>query len=229
MALVVVRIKKERDLTEKVLLENQERYRSIIAASNTGAWEYHADTNYQWCSPEYFEMLGYEPASIGKDGIWDIQQIWINLLHPDDKQEAIEKFNNYLKSGSTGLYEGHFRMKHKNGEWLWILSRGQTLRNADGSASHITLGTHINLTEKKQLEIELLLHNQKLLKYAFLTAHEVRGPLARLLGLIEVSKLDAHVDYPWFFEKIKHEAQSMDEILHTITRELNDIKDRKPE
>jgi len=228
MALVVVRIKRERDFTEKKILENQERYRSIIAASNTGAWEYHADTHYQWCSPEYFEMLGHEASAISKSGTWEIQQIWVDLLHPDDRKEAIEKFENYLKSGSTGLYEGHFRMKHKNGEWLWILSRGQTLRNADGTLSKMTLGTHINITEKKHLEIELLQHNQKLIKYAFLTAHEVRGPLARLLGLIEVAKLEENPDYAWYFERIKHEAHNMDEILHAIINELNDIKERNP-
>jgi PAS domain S-box-containing protein len=226
IALVVMRIKVERDVSERTFLENQERYRSIIAASNTGVWEYHSDTNYLWCSPEYFEMLGIKiEANIGY-GIWNVQKLWIDRLHPDDQQEATENFDLYLKNGGPDLYEGYFRMKHESGKWLWIWSRGKTLQNADGTRSNITLGTHINITEKKNLEIELMQYNDKLLKYASMNAHNVRGPVARLLGLIAISKLKDS-DYPDFFEKIKHEATCVDEILHKIMKELSEIEDRK--
>src|SRR6185369_4168141 len=109
------------------------------------------------------------------------------------------------------------------GKWLWIWSRGKTLNNADGTRSNITLGTHINITEKKNLEIELMQYNEKLLKYSSMNAHNVRGPVARLLGLITVSKLP-DTDYPDFFEKIKHEAACVDEILHKIMKELSEIE-----
>src|SRR6478609_8345144 len=226
IALVVMRIKVERDVSEKTILENQERYRSIIAASNTGVWEYHADNNYLWCSPEYFEMLGINIEASTEYGSWNLQNIWIDRLHPDDRQAATEDFDHYLKSGGPALYERYFRMRHENGKWLWIWSRGKTLRNPDGTQSNITLGTHINITEKKNLEIELMQYNEKLLKYASMNAHNVRGPVARLLGLIAISKL-GNVDYPDFFEKIKHEATSVDEILHKIMKELTDIEERK--
>lgn len=222
----VIYMKRERDFTESTLRENRERYRSIIAASNTGAWEYHADTHYQWCSPEYFEMLGYEERVFLKNGQLNIQEIWIDLLHPDDKISATEHFSNYLASNSHGMYEAHFRMKHRNGDWKWIWSRGQTLKNADGTLSNVTLGTHIDITEKQNLEIELLSLNEKLLKYAHLNAHAVRAPVARLLGLVSVSKVTNDLDYQWFFEKIENEANDIDKVLGVISAELNDIERR---
>ena len=50
------------------------------------------------------------------------------------------------------MYENFFRMLHEDDSWIWIWSRGQTLRNPDGSLSDITVGTHINITERKQHE-----------------------------------------------------------------------------
>jgi PAS domain S-box-containing protein len=227
LAYVAIRTRKERDYAEDAIKENKERYRSIIASSNTGAWEYHSDSKYLWCSPEYFELIGYSEKTFLETHKLTVEDAWINLLHPDDKNRAREHFANYMASGSSGLYENYFRLRHKNGGWVWIWSRGQTLRNADGTRSNITLGTHIDITEKKNLEIELIKLNKKLLKYAHLNAHEVQGPVARLLGLIEISKLTADADYPWFFEKVKKEGNDIDRILKLITKELDEIEHQK--
>lgn len=223
LLLMVLRVVRDRNSTEALIAENAARYHAIIAASNTGAWEYHSDTQHQWCSPEYFEMLGYTAQTFSKESKLTIQEIWIALLHPDDRESAIEHFGKHISKKTPEMYEAWFRMKHRNGEWTWIWSRGRTLQKADGTMSNITLGTHIDITDRMTMEIELLKYNEKLIKYAHLTAHEVRGPLARLLGLIEVSKLTDNVDYPWFFDKVIHEAHAIDKILNVINQELNDI------
>jgi PAS domain S-box-containing protein len=225
---LVNRVKRERNSIEAIAAQNAARYHAIIAASNTGAWEYHADTQYQWCSPEYFQMLGYNEQLFTKDNCMNIQDIWMRLLHPDDRQAAIEHFANYIASKSSHMYEASFRMKHQCGEWRWIWSRGRTLPGPDGSVSAIMLGTHTDITDRKAMEIELINYNERLLKYAHLTAHEVRGPVARLLGLVEVSKFADNVDYPWFLDKMYDQAQEIDKVLTVITKELTDIDAHHP-
>ncbi|MBO9701931.1 MAG: PAS domain-containing protein [Sporocytophaga sp.] len=209
---------------ENNLYENREKYNSIIASSNAGAWEYDSESLHLWCSPEYFIMLGYDVNDL-KNEKFNIQNVWIDLLHPDDKNVATKRFTEYLQGGSIGIYENYFRLKHKNGQWIWIWSRGQTLRKPDGSMSSITLGVHIDITEKKNLETKLLRNNDKLLKYAHLNAHEVRGPVARLLGLVELTKLTTDVDYSWIFEKVQDQAKDIDKVLKTISKELNDLEE----
>ncbi|MGC3944054.1 MAG: PAS domain-containing protein [Chryseolinea sp.] len=206
-----------------LLQKNVARYHAIIAASKTGAWEYHSDTQYQWCSPEYFEMLGYDKNFFSDGKKLNIQDIWMRLLHPDDRQRAIEAFANYIGRKSSDMYEATFRMKHMNGEYRWIWSRGRTLMKPDGTVSSITLGTHIDITDRKNMELDLVTYNEKLIKYAHMTAHEVRGPLARLLGLIQVSKMTNDADYPWFFDKLKGEAHDIDKVLKEISEELSEI------
>lgn len=229
MIVLVDRVKRARNSMEAVVEESTARYHAIISASNTGAWEYHADTKYQWCSAEYFEMLGYDPKLFLKNDSFNIQDIWMQLLHPDDRQKAIEHFADHIGKKTAEMYEASFRMKHKNGEWRWIWSRGRTLMRNDGSVSNITLGTHTDITERKNMELDLRNYNGKLIKYAHLTAHEVRGPLARLLGLIQVSKLTHDVDYRWYFDKVNREAHDIDKILNEITVELNEIDEHHKE
>ena len=142
---------------EEALRKSEERYRSIITVSNTGAWEYNRETDFLWCSPEYFTMLGHDPEDYAMTGQNNLQHLWIDFLHPEDRERAPAFFTDYLNTGSKGMYEQHFRMRHKDGHWVWILSRGKTLSNPDGTLTNLTLGTHINISEKKLAEQE---HNK---------------------------------------------------------------------
>jgi ATP/maltotriose-dependent transcriptional regulator MalT len=65
--------------------------------------------------------------------------------------------------------------------------------------------------------------NRLLLKYAYSNAHHVRGPIARALGLIQVSRLDTDLDNRWFFEKLEQEVKSADEIIRGLGRELANL------
>jgi signal transduction histidine kinase len=65
--------------------------------------------------------------------------------------------------------------------------------------------------------------NQRLIKYAHSNAHHVRGPIARLLGLVQLSRLKTDLDYPWLFEKVENESTKLDEIVKNIASELDQI------
>lgn len=132
--------------------QNEERYSTIIAVSNTGAWEYHRDKDYLWCSPEYFYMLGYDQIPIKTVSSANLKVAWIDLLHPEDKERATKTFSDYQNQDSNVMYENYFRMQHKNGHWVWIWSRGRSLRNSDGSLTNLIVGTHIDISERKRAE-----------------------------------------------------------------------------
>lgn len=187
----------------------------------TGTWEHHEDTGYEWCSPEYYRMLGYSETEFNPSH--NIREIWINLIHPDDRDQAAKRFYDYLHSDTEQVYQNYFRMRHKTGRWVWIWSRGQTLRTASGRKSPVTLGTHIDVTEKENLSIALKDLNARLLTYAHLNAHEVRAPLARLLGLLELNRLDCELDPHWCMKQIAFEASEIDKVLKNITTELNSV------
>jgi len=67
--------------------------------------------------------------------------------------------------------------------------------------------------------------NDYLVKYAFTNAHYVRGPLARILGLLQLAKLEGEVDYPFLFTKIEEQAKDIDVVLKNINKELEEGQD----
>ena len=142
-----------RKLAEETALQESERFLALIKASNTGVWEWDSNKQTLWCGAEYFSMLGYS-----KDDFYsstDLQHVWTNLLHPDDKQRATDCFAAYLAGDTEQLYENVFRMRHANGSWVWISSRGRTLRDAGNTPSKLTVGAHINISSLKEAQTSL--------------------------------------------------------------------------
>lgn len=140
----------ERKRAEEALRQESERFVALARVSNTGVWEWDDATGAQWTSPEYFSMLGRRAEDFP-----DIRDVWLKLIHPDDKERATRSFAAYLAGGSKGMYETEFRLQHANGEWVWIWSRGSTLRDANDQPTTKTLGTHINVTSLKQAQARL--------------------------------------------------------------------------
>nr|WP_321352591.1 PAS domain S-box protein [uncultured Methanoregula sp.] len=147
---------------EKELRESAERYKSLITVSNTGVWEYDRDRNHLWCSPEYFTMLGRDIKDYSQPGAATLKEVWIDLLHPDDRERATGEFMQYLESNSTGIYENHYRMQHADGHWVWIWARGRTLRDTNGTLTGKTIGTLIDVTKLKKAEEWQRIYNEHL-------------------------------------------------------------------
>lgn len=154
-----------RDISERKRAEQEvqslaQRYHSLIAASNTGAWEYDSRTGELLCSDEYFSMLGRDRADYRRRRGNNLAGIWSELLHPQDREQAERNFTDYLARDEDTLYENQFRMRHADGSWVWILSRGRTLRDAEGRASSLTVGTHIDISQqiRDREQIHFLAH-----------------------------------------------------------------------
>lgn len=149
LRMLELEIRKRENALEKLGI-SQERYKSIISISNTGAWEYRVDTNRVWYSAEYFAMIGIERP----DGDWEdsLGITWIQALHPDDRERSLKIFNDFIKEESKGLYENYFRLQHQDGDWVWIWSRGRRLLDTNGELTNVFLGTHIDITERIKAE-----------------------------------------------------------------------------
>jgi len=145
----------QRRKAEKEVREAGDRYKTLISVSNTGAWEYYTDAGFVWCSPEYFSMLGRDVSQFDMSGAANLKEAWNDLLHPDDQERASRHFSEYLLNGSVGMYENKFRMQHADGHWVWIWSRGWTLRDKDGVLTNKTIGTHIDITGQMLADEEL--------------------------------------------------------------------------
>ncbi len=153
----------------RLLQENQvaaSRYAALVKASNTGAWEYEPATGRMWCSPEYFTLLGYDPAEFDLPPKKRTNEVlWLALIHPGDRESAKQYLAAYLQNPRQP-FDHRFRMRRKDGSWAWIWSRGQMLFDPDGRPGSLMVGTHIDVTESMRVE-EALRENEQ--KYRMLT------------------------------------------------------------
>ncbi|MCQ8181070.1 EAL domain-containing protein [Methylomonas sp. SURF-1] len=141
----------ERKQTEAQLAESEFRWKFAIEGAGDGVWDWNIATNEVSFSRRYKEMLGY-----GDDDLLAGKQEWEDRLHSDDRARVSATLRDYL-TGKTPLYSVEFRMRCKDGSYKHILARGMVVsRSFDGNPLRM-IGTHTDITERKQVEQKLQL------------------------------------------------------------------------
>jgi len=137
------------------LEEQRGRLEGIIRSTNVGTWEWNIKTGKTVISRRWAEIIGYRleeisPVSIGT---------WVKFCHPDDLKASSELLEKHFR-GELDYYVSESRMKHKNGNWVWVLDQGKVASWDEDGKPLLMLGTHQDITERKQAEI-LLLESKK--------------------------------------------------------------------
>ncbi len=149
LALVLRLSSEERRRSAEAISASERRLAFALEATADGLYDVNLATGATYCSPRYFTMLGYGegelPASL---------ETWRQLLHPEDRPIAEAAMARYV----TELADTHSietRLRTKSGSWRWVISRGRiTERAADGRPVRL-IGTHIDITERKEAELAL--------------------------------------------------------------------------
>ncbi|WP_338356098.1 PAS domain S-box protein [Yeosuana marina] len=144
----------EKYAEEKKLKESEERFNLVMNASNDGLFDWDLITNKIYYSPGWKKMLGYEDHEIPNDF-----SIWEKITDPEDVKKSWE-LHQKLINKQIDRFVMEFKMKHKNGHWVDILSRAEAVFDADGKAIRM-VGTHVDISKQKKLEQQLLLSKEK--------------------------------------------------------------------
>jgi len=138
-----------RDLEYKKELKSlEERMTIALLGYKAGLWEWNTKDNSVYVSPQWKAMLGY-----ADDELPDIMYEWKHWLHPDDYVDVLRSARKAINNKEERVQKIH-RLKHKNGHWIWILSRAKLLYKEDGYVSFI--GLHTDIQEQKELELKYL-------------------------------------------------------------------------
>ncbi|MDP8244349.1 MAG: PAS domain S-box protein [Candidatus Hinthialibacter antarcticus] len=144
----------QRKIAELALQKSQERLELALHGANLGIWDYNFKTGLIYINERWANLMGYSaselPSSI---------RTWRRLVHPDDRRRVLRAWAAHLR-GLFSSYQAEYRLCSKNGEWRWVLDRGQVVESDGYGRPLRASGTHLEITERKRYEGELAKRNE---------------------------------------------------------------------
>ncbi|MCM1983781.1 PAS domain S-box protein [Lyngbya confervoides] len=139
----------ERKQAEAALRESEARWQFALEGSGDGVWDWNAQTNQVFFSRQWKAMLGYADHEVGI-GLEE----WDSRIHPEDRDRCYADLQQHFR-GETSVYRNEHRVCCKDGSYKWILDRGKVIEwTAEGQPLRV-IGTHTDITERKQAEAAL--------------------------------------------------------------------------
>jgi PAS domain S-box-containing protein len=174
-------------------------------------------------SPSWKSMLGYAPNELK-----NCFSTWENLVHHDDIESAKKAFTDTVQDKSRTKYTNTFRMMHRDGHSISILSRGIIVRDQEGEAIR-TVGTHLDRTEIIALQNQLdeawvvaqaeARANEAKSKFLATVSHEIRNPLNSVCGFARLIQDEAQEP------ELQRHAQLLNQTAGSLNSLLNDLLD----
>jgi PAS domain S-box-containing protein len=174
-------------LTEQVA-KLKERLDLSLSAGNVAWWEWDYASGGVDFNVQKAAMLGYDPKEFPEPDY----TTFTDLLHPDDYERVMQTMRDHLE-GRVKLYEVEYRIRHKDGRYVWFYDRGAiTERDAEGKPLKLK-GIVLDYTARKEAELALRESEARLResnamkdKFFSIVAHDLRAPFQSLINLANV-------------------------------------------
>lgn len=150
----IVRDITDRKQTEASLRNSEEKYRLAMDATQEVLWDWDIINETVDYSSGWRHILGEEVVA-------KRYETWESRIHQQDKPHVLASLRRHLDGETTAWSEEH-RLRHANGNWLWVLGRGQVVkRDSEGKPLRM-VGTMSNISERKRIEAREAERTQRL-------------------------------------------------------------------
>ncbi|MDO9243432.1 MAG: PAS domain S-box protein, partial [Rhodocyclaceae bacterium] len=174
----------EAQRAQNELAEQAQFLRVAITGAQVGLYDWDIVTNQVKFSPEWKAQLGYADAEMPDD-----YAEWHNRLHPDDLQRTLDGVMAFV-AHPTPAFDMEYRMRHKDGSYRWIASKGVPAVNDAGQAIRL-IGGHVDITEFKRSAATLAMQAR------------------RAEALLELPKVAEQLDEATFMQRVQELAEDL--------------------
>ncbi|MEP6675614.1 MAG: PAS domain S-box protein [Ferruginibacter sp.] len=198
------------DITEQkkaynLLRESEERFRQLANSMPQQVWTSDTKGNLN-----YFNQSVYDYSGLTKKEVESLG--WLSIVHPDDREENVQKWMEAIASGEDFLLEHRFK-KH-NGEFRWQLSRAIPIKDASGNIQ-LWVGTSTDIHDIKEAE------EQKDF-FISVASHELKTPITSIKGYVQIL-MRMHEQSEDKF--LKNSLRTVDKQIVTLTTLIEDLLD----
>lgn len=153
-----------------------ERFEYVTEATSDIIWDWNLDTNEVTYSANIERSFGHQPfGNIGAT------RFFAHYVHPDDKERVV-LYPEPVKYGSMKYWSEEYRFRKANGDYAFVLDKGIVIRDDNGIGIRM-IGAMQDITELKSKELHISKQKDQLMEIARINAHEIRRPVASILGL----------------------------------------------
>jgi PAS domain S-box-containing protein len=171
----------QRKLTEQSLRDGERQFRELADAMPQIVWGARPDGHFDYYNRRWYAFTG-RPEGTGGDASW------ADVVHPDDQKESLERWHAAIKSGDA--YEIEYRLKRKDGDYRWYLTRALPVRDHDATITR-WFGTCTDIDERKRTEdqlrssaVMLVQSNRELEDFATVASHDLQEPLRKIQSFV---------------------------------------------
>jgi PAS domain S-box-containing protein len=156
VALARIRNQLSRKDAEDRLRSSEQKYALAAMGANDGLWDWDLVTDVVHYSTRWKTILGCDERAIGTR-----PDEWFGRVHPEDLPRLRRDLDEHL-SGRSPHLENEHRMRHANGAYRWVLTRGLAVRDKSGTPVRMA-GSQSDITEGKVVDVLTGLPNRMLL------------------------------------------------------------------
>jgi PAS domain S-box-containing protein len=124
--------------------ESEQRLELALKGANLGVWDWDLVAGSVRYDARWAEMLGFTPEEV-----LPRFRFWEKRVHPDDLPGVLATLNAHL-AGRTPDYRAEYRLRRKDGEWIWVLTSGQVVERDEAGRALRVCGVHLDITARKQ-------------------------------------------------------------------------------
>ncbi len=222
-----------RDITEErnfhqQLLEREEKFRLLADSMPQFVWTSDPEGELNYFNQSVYDYSGLTPEKIAKDG-------WLQIVHPDDREENIKVWKHSIKTGNNFLFEHRFRNLH--GDYRWQLSRAIPQKDTEGEIK-MWVGTSTDIQDQKmfsaklenmvqlrtnelqQKNIDLEEMNKELQSFVYISSHDLQEPLRKIQTF--ASRI-LETEYTSLTSRAKNDFNKIDKSAFRMQRLIQDL------
>lgn len=213
---------------QEVLMKSEQKFRLLADSMPQFVWTSDAIGNLNYFNQSLYDFTGLTKDDVETNG-------WLQVIHPDDREENINRWMEAIKTGNEFLFEHRFR--HHDGKYRWQFSRATPQKDIEGKIQ-MWVGTSsdiqnqrdfTNLLEKQvhdrteELELknrDLINMNIELQSFAYISSHDLQEPLRKIqtfssrLGELDDESISAKAKT--YLERIEFSAKRMQTLIQDL-------------
>lgn len=178
---------------------SNERFEYVMEATFDVIWDWNLETNGVYYSSNMQKLFGHRAGTS-----FDNLPFYFENVHPDDRERVV-LYPDQVKYGTFIHWSQEYRFRKANGEYAHVLDRGIVIRDENGIGKRMIGAMQDISTLRKQ--------HESLTEIALINSHEIRKPVATILGLMQLFK----------FAKNQNPDEQLLQHLESATQELDDV------